>query len=536
MVHPLYTSFLAPLAGYALYRIVKGLYVEFTSPLRTLPGPPSAHWLYGNTRELVEDQFSGLLERWAEQYGPTIRIHEVLGTCRLVTTDLKAIHHILNNTHIYQKSTTTRETLSLIVGPGLLVVENEEHRRQRKIMNPAFGIPQIRALHDIFIQKSVELRDIWMKQATRHGDIVQVDALSWLSKASLDIIGLAGFNYDIHALEFDDNSNSDPLINAFNRLCSLQAGISVARFIRHQFPILRYLPTHNNRVAKAAQAQMMAVGREILVESKRAILEGTEYDSGRGRDLLSLLVRANTSKDIAITQQLSDEDTLAQVPTFLVAGHETTSTALTWALFALTQNVAVQTRLREELLAISTDQPSLDILDDLPYLDNVVRETLRLYAPVSDFNRIALQDDIIPLDTSFTDSKGVVRDSLMIQKGQLIFVPIISVNKNPKIWGANASEFRPERWEHNTDNNIPGIYSHLLTFIGGPRNCIGFRFAIAEIKAVLFVLIRAFEFQLAVSPDQVGQQDTGIVVRPLLRSSPEAGSQLPVLLKPVVGA
>ncbi|KAJ7068560.1 cytochrome P450 [Mycena amicta] len=529
------TLVIAPLAIYALYRIVKTLYAELSSPLRTIPGPLSAHWFYGNTRELVEDQFSGLLERWVQEYGPTIRIHEVLGTCRLVTTDLKAIHHLLNNTTIYQKSVTTRETLSLIVGPGLLVVENEDHRQQRKIMNPAFGVPQIRALNDIFIHKSTELRDILIKQASQHGGSAPVEILSWLSKVSLDIIGLAGFNYNIHALESDENSVPDELIEAFDRLCDLQAGISITRFIQHQFPILRYLPSRTSRVAKEAQAQMMRVGRRILAESKREVLEGGDYETGRGRDLLSLLVRANTSKDVPIGHRLSDEDALAQVPTFLVAGHETTSTAVTWALFALTQNIAAQTRLREELLTTSTDHPTMDELDDLPYLDCVVRETLRLHAPVSDFNRIALCDDIIPLDTPFTDSHGILHQTLEIKKGQLIFVPIISVNKDPKIWGEDAAEFRPQRWEGDKPvaNGIPGIYSHMLTFLGGPRNCIGFRFAIAEIKALLFVLVRAFEFQLAVPRAEIGQKDTGIVVRPVLLSRPEAGSQLPLLVKPV---
>ncbi|KAJ7105085.1 cytochrome P450 [Mycena crocata] len=530
-------SLLGTVASYVVYLIIETVHAHLISPLRDLPGPPATHWFYGNTQELVKDQFSGLIERWIQQYGNTIRIHRILGKCDLLTTDTKAIQHMLANTAIYQKSDAAREALARIVGPGILVVEDEDHKRQRKIMNPAFGTTEVRALTDIFVYKSIELRDIWIEQAAQSGGIARVEALGMLSKTSLDIIGLAGFNYDIHALAADDDAAPDELIEAFERLCSLQTGISISRIMRQQFPILRHIPTKADRIATESQAQMMRIGRRILQDSKQEAEEGGTFDGGRGRDLLSLLVRANTAKDISDRQRLSEEDVLAQVPTFLVAGHETTSTAVAWALLALTQNTAAQGRLREELLAVSTDQPTLDELDSLPYMDCVVRETLRLHCPVTDINRIALQDDVVPLDTPYIDTHGVARQTLQIKKGQMIFIPITSVNRDVTIWGPDAMEFKPERWENDTpvSKPIPGIYSHMMTFISGPRSCIGFRFALAEIKALLFTLIRAFEFELAVPRAEIGQKDTGIVIRPVLLSQPEAGTQLPLLAKPVGG-
>src|SRR5438309_414607 len=90
---------------------------------------------------------------------------------------------------------------------------------------------------------------------------------------------------------------------------------------------------------------------------------------------------------------------IIEVPTFLVAGHETTSTATTWALYALTQAPEIQTKLRKELLSVSTDNPTMDELNELPYLEAVVRETLRLYAPVPSTIRVAVKDDVLPLGT-----------------------------------------------------------------------------------------------------------------------------------------
>lgn len=108
----------------------------------------------------------------------------------------------------------------------------------------------------------MQLRDLWVKQATQGGGVARVEALSALSKTSLDIIGLAGlwsawlslretqlmlagFNYDINALEADEHASPDELVEAFDRLCSLQTGISISQIMRRQFPILRYIVRTN---------------------------------------------------------------------------------------------------------------------------------------------------------------------------------------------------------------------------------------------------------------------------------------------------
>ena len=109
-------------------------------------------------------------------------------------------------------------------------------------------------------------------------------------------------------------------------------------------------------------------------------------------------VRALTSRD--------------HVPRFLVAGHETTSTGTTWCLFALTQAPDVQRKLREELLQVQTDTPTMDELSALPYLDMVVKETLRLHGPVPSTDRIAMQDDEIPLSKPYTDRDGRICHSI----------------------------------------------------------------------------------------------------------------------------
>ncbi|KAJ7141737.1 cytochrome P450 [Mycena crocata] len=536
MLLRLLATLFASFTAYAVYTILRAVYAEYVSPLRLLPGPKASHWFYGNLKELLDDRTFTLDKQWFEQYGRTMKIHQLFGQAQLQTADTQALHHILSNTHVYQKPEGARVSLGRVVGPGILVVEGDVHKQQRKIMNPAFGAPQVRELTGIFVDISIQLRDIWASQAATNGGFARVEALSWLSKATLDIIGMAGFNYRINALGTASHDTPDELAQAFDAVFAGDTGFTLYDMLQFLFPILHNIPTKQNNTIDASQATMVRIGRQLLEESKKEIAENGTFEMGRGRDLLTLLVRANTSKEIPENQRLSDEQVLAQVPTFLVAGHETTSTAVTWALFALTQNLAAQTRLREEVLAMSTDTPTMDELNALPYLECVVREALRLYAPVPETDRMAVRDDIIPLGTPITDLNGTVHESIRMRKGDEIRIPINALNCDAEIWGPDVLEFLPERWQAETpiSNTIPGVWGHMLTFLGGPRGCIGFRFSLVETKALLFTLIRAFEFELAVPAADIGKKGTAIVVRPIVLSDMAAGHQLPLLIRPVV--
>ncbi|KAJ6579990.1 cytochrome P450 [Mycena vulgaris] len=524
------------LAAYTVYRILKRVYAEVTSPVRRLPGPKSTHWFYGNLQEIMKDEDSGLVESWVTEYGRMMKFHLLFGLSQLYTTDTKAIHHVLMNPAIYQKDEAARQFLSRIVGPGVLVVEGDAHKQQRKVMSPAFGAPQIRELTGIFVDKSIQLRDIWVAEAEKNGGVARVEILSWLSKATLDIIGLAGFNHDINALGTVDGDAPDELAEAFESIFKTETGVDIFRAIRSVIPILRDIPTKTDKIVRESQATMTKIGRKLLADSTQQVAEDGTFETGQGRDLLTLLVRANTSKEIPESQRLSDEDVIAQVPTFLVAGHETTSTAVTWALFALTQNIPAQTRLREELLGVSTDNPTMDELNELKYLDCVVRETLRVHAPVPATSRVAMQDDIVPLSTPITDSKGTVHETWRINKGELVFIPILALNRDSRIWGPDAMEFVPERWEspNPASKAIPGVWGDMMTFISGPRACIGWRFSLVETKALLFTLIRGLEFELAVPIADIGKKANAIVQRPIVLSELAAGNQMPLLVKPVV--
>ncbi|KAI9460714.1 cytochrome P450 [Russula earlei] len=537
-------------AAYVLVVLMMHRISAYRSPLRNVPGPENAHWFKGNFVDVREQDSTRLQEQWVQTYGHVLKFHSALASPTLLTVDPVAVAYVLQNNDAFQKPELLRFYLSVLSDRGLAVVEGPQHKKQRKVMNPAFGPAQVRKFMSLFLEKSSELREIWgnrLSESTRKDGRLGVDALMWLNKVTLDIIGLAGFNYSFDSLNSPDEKENDiyaairSIITSsrdFSFVVQLFLPIFVLELL---FPIFRSIPTHLSRTLDRALEEIRFVGSQLIQERKDAVLaERTANGSGamvkqdvRGHDLLSLLIKSNIGVEMPESMRMSDSEILSQIPTFLIAGHETTSTAVAWTLLAVSCNPTIQAKLRDELRTCPTDSPTMEQLNALPYLESVVREALRLYAPVSSIDRVSMHDAEIPLQTPFVDKHGVLQSAIRVSKGDSVVIPIRLLNRSTAIWGDDANEFRPERWENVPEsvNALPGVYAHLATFIAGARSCIGFRFSIVQIKVLLFTLVRAFEFEMALPPEDIVRSNTAIVGRPVIASNPAAGPQLPLLIR-----
>ncbi|TFY70559.1 hypothetical protein EVG20_g2437 [Dentipellis fragilis] len=538
---------LCPVAGasvFLLYRLFNMCFRGYRSPLRLLPGPPSRGWLQGSFD--LNPEVDGLqqMDDWVDDYGRSYHARSIFGSRILFTTDVKALHYILTNPTKYCKHESLRFLLGADAGDGLLVVEGAKHRQQRRVMNPAFGPAQVRELTSTMVQKAVELRDYWREQIAAEGeDKLETDVLAVLDKTTLDIIGMGGFGYSFDALH-STKDHPNELKQALNTIFAMEAE-SLLLYLQFIAPVLRIIPTSAQKRRTKAMQVVERIGSELIAERKAAVLANAEKSSDAaaptvgkkdivGRDLLSLLIKANMASDLPESARMVDGDVLAQIPTFLMAGHETTSAGTAWALYALACNLDVQATLRAELLERPTDTPSMDELNALSYLDAVVREVLRMYPPAPTSSRVASEDDVIPLKIPFVDSNGVMRHEIRINKDDTLITPIRRLNKSKEIWGADAHEFKPERWTDVPEaaRTVPSVFSNLLTFYAGPHACIGYRFALVEMKVLLYTLIRAFDFRLAGPPEDIIPK-TYIVMKPSLASDRKRGECLPMIVRPV---
>lgn len=220
---------------------------------------------------------------------------------------------------------------------------------------------------------------------------------------------------------------------------------------------------------------------------------------------------------------------------FMLAGHETTSTQTQWALYCLSKHPEVVAKMRAEIESVFGDQEevSYDEVQDMQYLDCVTKEMHRVYAPVTSTMRTCLKDDVIPLGKSYAlrDGSGTF-DSVRVFKNQDLLIPLQVVNFSEPVWGPTAREFDPSRW---LPENLPqsardsGLPMHILTFLSGPRSCVGQRFAIVEFKVLLACLVRNFDFERVEGWNIEPKQE--IVLRGVVTGQESVGMQMPLRVK-----
>ncbi|QRV94594.1 cytochrome P450 family protein [Ceratobasidium sp. AG-Ba] len=350
---------------------------------------------------------------------------------------------------------------------GLLTADLEAHKKQRRIMNPAFGALQIRYLVPIFMEKSNQLRDAWLNMIDNNPEGVEIEVLSWLGRATLDIIGSAGFGYEFDSIKSEEENE---LAKAFKRLFNWDKDITTRMLVDATLHYFLRFPTKGSRELDASLASMHRIGKQLIDDKKNMIQNDVRNNAElQVRDLLTLLLKSNITAQKEGSQEnqlMSDEEVLGQISTFFVAGHETTSTATAWALYALTQHPEIHARLRQELQTSGLgDEPSMSDLDKLPYLDAFVRETLRIHAVVPMIGRETTVDVVVPVGEEFKDRNEVPRKEIRMQKGDAIWIPLLPTNRAKDVWGDDAMEFKPERWDDLPEaaKEIPGVWGNIMT-------------------------------------------------------------------------
>ncbi|KAH9073511.1 cytochrome P450 [Lactarius deliciosus] len=476
--------------------------------LLKIPGPskPSLFW-EGHWHHIFNPYAYPFHEGLYSTYGKVARIYGFLGDIQLVVSDPKACNNIfVKDQPIFEVTEAFLRSNMQSTGPSLFATTGAQHRMQRKLLNPAFNIKHMRHMTPIFHRITNQLREnLWSIVSNGPQEINVAD---WMGKLALELIGQAGLGYSFGIFEGRD----DEYCRALKEWIPTFSSLAVFRYL---FPyvdkifhpkVLKFLgrtlpwPKLNHLMDLAETLNSKSRG---IYEAKKRLLElgddATVKQVGDGNDIIGLLMRASSAGPEDI--QLSEEELVAQMAVFLIAGTDTTSTALSRILHLLSLHPDVQDKLRNELKDAHKDNEELthDQLVSLPFLEAVCRETLRLYPPVPGVMRTARSDVVLPLSSPIRDVDGCEVHEIFVPKNTNVFVQIHNLNRDPSIWGANAAEWKPERWlaplpQSVTDANIQGVYANTMTFTGGTRACIGFKFSQLEMKVVLSQIIPVFRF------------------------------------------
>ncbi|KAI1172264.1 cytochrome P450 [Nemania sp. FL0916] len=520
---------------WALYRFL--LYPNLFSPLRHLPTVDGNAWWSRESLRLLSEPRGIPESDWVNRIsGGLIRYRTLLNDERLLVTAPEALSEVLTTkSYQFKKPAAVVNGLKTIAGNGILLAEGDQHKLQRKTLSPAFAYRHIKDLTGLMWEISsnavASLAEVvpTVSEADVPPHVVNIN--EWASQVTLDIILVAGIGQDM-----DSVRNRDGRYKTLQQVYKTVFTSSRQDFILLLLRVfvlpnslMPYVPLKRNReIGRAAQA-LREVCRELIRQKKK--------------DLESELAD-KTEKDI-LTVALSyggftEDELIEQLLTFLAAGHETTATALSWSVYALSKDLAMQTRLREEIRA-HLPSPSLSeprgpaglntIIDRMPYLHAICLEVLRYFAPVP----ITIREAAV--DTTISGTP--------VPAGTKVIICPRATNRAVSLWGDDAGVFNPERHlsqprqaytdplEEHGHSERPkkhaGTRSNYatLTFLHGPRSCIGQSFAQSELAILLATLIGRFEFTLA---DELLRDETKLKLRRGATNRPLKGLKMKVKL------
>lgn len=456
------------------------IYPFYISELRHIPTVPG-YPLWGQFAEVITTECGVPQRKWHTEHGPIIRYFFPFGAERLAVADDKAIHQMtIKNPYNYPKPVRAKLWMVRILGEGVLLAEGPEHVHQRKALAPGFSIGSIRALYPVFWQKSLLLSRLWKEEIAESNVTMKCfEVLEWLNRTTLDIIGQAGFGTDINSLENPDV----PIREAYRLVFAFDIGSRILHGLQAFIPSTKYIPAKMNRDMESARNIILDTATAIITEKEGQAAAQTGHN-----DIIALISKDNLKMKEAGEEGLSFETMRDQVMTFLGAGHDTTATGVAWTLHLISTHPEIQTRLRDEIKqhmpflfdpATRYDVESLAKADAdlLPYLDNVCRESLRYIPPIPMTVRQSLADDRL--------------GGYHVPAGTVIYVLANAINRLPMYWGDTADEFNPDRWE-----KLPATYTTnaFMTFLQGPRGCVGRKFAETEMKVLLCCLLSMYDF------------------------------------------
>jgi cytochrome P450 len=381
------------------------------------------------------------------------------------------IEYVLQiNSRNYLRGRSYR-VLREVAGNGLFVSEGEFWRRQRRLAQPAFHRERIAAFGRVFTDSALELADRWRKLEQQREPI---EIFSEMSRVTLRIVGKTLFSTDL--IEQTET---------MGRMMEIGSEFAIKRMWK-LIKLPTSLPTKQNRRHRAVMAEGDRVIYSIINERRRqANIEAN--------DLLSMLMSA---QDEETGEGMDNKQLRDEAFALMVAGHETSALALTWAWYLLATNPEVEEKLQEELASVLNGRPpTVDDLPNLRYTMMIIQETLRLYPPVYALGRTAINDDNI----------GGYH---LPAKSEVVMLPYIT-HRHPDFWD-EPEKFKPERFTPGSANSR--LRYAYFPFGGGPRQCIGNNFALMECQMVLATLAQMYRLT-PVAGHKV-EHDPSVTLRP----------------------
>ncbi|MFZ0547733.1 MAG: cytochrome P450 [Candidatus Promineifilaceae bacterium] len=456
---------------------------------KPIPGPERS-FPFGSAAEFSKNP-PVFLNRLANEYGEMARFY-IFGRSLYVVSNPDYVREILvSKADIFPKAERDKAILGKFLGNGLLTSGGDFHKQQRKLVQPAFHRQRIQNYAETMVNYTENVLDGWRDGETRHIDDDMMTLTMFIVAKTLfdaDMDEMAGSTERIgHAIEDLQMTSNAEYKRPFN------------------WP--EWVPTPNNRLRKKGRAIVYGAIDKLIAERRATAVNGRVADTG---DLLSMLLLAQDEDG----QLMPDNQVRDELVTLFAAGHETTSNALAWTWYLLSQHPEVEAKLHREVDEVLNGRsPTLADLPKLPYTEMVLKESMRLYPPAWIVSaRQAVED--------------VELGDYLIPKDKLVMVSPYVIHRRPEYF-PDPEQFDPERFSPENEKNLPR-YAY-IPFGAGPRVCIGNSFAMMEGHLILAAIAQRFRLEL--DPNQE------IELNPLITLSPKYGLKMRVIKRePATGS
>ncbi|CAO3635478.1 unnamed protein product [Cunninghamella blakesleeana] len=377
-------------------------------------------------------------------------------------------------------------------GNDNIVIISDKHDwlRHRMTVNPAFKAQKPLRLFAEYTHRVFDVID--------NNNGLAVDFKSLMEKFALDIIGKAGFDFEFNSLK----NKNDEMVNMYHEI---KKGVDDPPFLFFPFLDTKLSWLFPRRRYLQGLVKKFHTMLDEVIENKRRILKNQKVKSNiddSEKDILTLMLESELSGQKVLT----DSEIKSDLNIFFLAGHDTTANSLASAIYYLAKHQDMQQRAREEAISIFGDEPvnvfpTDDELKKLEYINQIIKETLRISGPV-------------PHVSPRINAKDTILSGTFIPKNTPIAVSLFDIHHNSKVW-ENPYTFNPERFAGGGEavqNEREGL--SWLPFSSGPRICIGMSFSLAEQRIMLASILRKYEWHLpedTIHKEELITTNTGLI-------------------------
>lgn len=384
---------------------------------------------------------------------------------------------LVTNAECWAKTHSAFIRLGRVLGQGLLNTDGELWRRHRRMIQPAFHKERLQTYAEMMVQEAMDMIGRW-------NDGRPIDLDSELTRVTLRVVSRALFSHEV-------GGDVDAITGA----------VTVLQDSFAQPDLLpRWLPSPRRRRVRRALRSLDAMMYRLIASRRNGIPPGAVHDGATPADLLQRLLDARDEEGDGAG--LTDKEIRDQLVTFFLAGHETTSQALTWTFYLLSQHRDVADRLHDEIdRVLGGRAPHFEDFDSLPYAEQVVKEAMRLYPPVFAVARKAAADTRI--------------GDYFVPAGSEVGIWIYMAHHDAR-WFPQPETFDPGRFAD--PESVQRMKHAYLPFGLGARTCIGRTFA--TIEAVLILVTVAQRYRLSLAPNQ------RVALKPRVTLTPKFGMKM----------